>query len=145
MSTPFHLILERSFYRAMILHAQAEHPNECCGLLGGFLTADGASGGIARVTRRFPLVNALASPIEYDAEPKGLLQASRVMREAGIDMLAIYHSHPTSPPIPSRKDISRNMGMDVTHFIISLQSLRPEVKAWRLGEDDFREASWELA
>jgi proteasome lid subunit RPN8/RPN11 len=67
------------------------------------------------------------------------------MRARGIDILAIYHSHPTSEPVPSRKDRERNYSPDVMNFIISLASNEPQVRAWWLTSDDHREAEWELA
>ncbi len=60
----------------MVAHAQAELPNECCGFLAGKVGTD----GIARIERRYPLVNALASPVAYLWEPKGLFAAVRDMR-----------------------------------------------------------------
>ena len=46
----------------MIAQAKAEFPNECCGMLAGRRPTDGQT---ALVEQRYPLVNALASPIEF--------------------------------------------------------------------------------
>lgn len=129
----------------MIAHAQAELPNECCGILAGTIGTD----GIARIERRYPLVNAAASPIEYHWEPQGAFAASRSMRESGIEMLAIYHSHPTSDPIPSRTDRERYdevrpMLGDVMHFIVGLRDAAPAVRAWWMNGDAHHEAEWEV-
>src|SRR5438128_8101176 len=59
LSTPFRLELPRALHEAMIDQARAELPNECCGLLAGVIEE-----GVARVVRRFPLINAVASPVE---------------------------------------------------------------------------------
>src|SRR5437773_1648343 len=82
--------LPRELYEALVGQARAEQPNECCGLLAGRVEA-----GVGRVSHRFPLRNELASPREYSSEPRDHLNADRRMRELGIDLLAIYHSHPT--------------------------------------------------
>jgi proteasome lid subunit RPN8/RPN11 len=140
MSTPFRLLLLRQLLDEMTAQAQAELPNECCGLLGGTVGADGT----ARVLSRYPLTNALASPTEYESEPKGLFAAYRDMRERGIEPIAVYHSHPTSDPIPSHKDRERNYMGDVVHFIIGLRGSDPDVRAWWLTADDHREADWEV-
>jgi proteasome lid subunit RPN8/RPN11 len=124
----------------MIAQAQQELPNECCGILAGTIGTD----GIARVERRYPLVNVLASPTEYESEPKSLLAAVRDMRDPGLDLLAVYHSHPASDPIPSRKDRERNYMGDVMHFIIGLNRAAPLVRGWWLMEEDYREAEWEV-
>src|SRR5262245_17238518 len=83
----------------MLAQAVAELPNECGGLLAG---RDG------RVTHRYPLTNALASPVRYESDPKELFAAEKDMRRQGTELLAIYHSHPTSEPVPSRTDLERN-------------------------------------
>jgi len=66
------------------------------------------------------------------------------MRKRGIDVLAVYHSHPTSPPVPSKKGLARNYwGPDVAAFIISLTTEPPTVRGWWLTEVDYREAEWQ--
>jgi [CysO sulfur-carrier protein]-S-L-cysteine hydrolase len=134
---PFRLLVPRTVYDAMLAQALAEQPDECCGLLAG-----GVEAGEGRVVARYPLVNELKSPTEYNAEPRGLFQAHRDMRDRGIEVLAIYHSHPTSPPVPSRKDRERNYSEDVVSVIISLASSPPEVRAWWLTARTHREAEW---
>lgn len=134
------LLIPRSVLSAMLSQADAERPLECCGLLTG-LPAD--SQQERRVCRHYALVNAAASPTEYESEARSILDAFRDMRRHGWDLLAIYHSHPTSPPIPSRKDLERNAyGEEVVHFIISLQFAQPEVRGWRLATHAYREADW---
>ncbi len=144
LSMPFRLVLPRSVYEAMIAQAQAEQPLECCGLLAGVVEE-----GTGRVVKAYPLVNALASAVEYESEPRGLIAADRDMRTAGLEVLAVYHSHPSSPPLPSRKDLQRNWAVrdltgDRVHLILSLLQSPPVVRAWWLGETDYREAEWEV-
>jgi [CysO sulfur-carrier protein]-S-L-cysteine hydrolase len=129
----------------MIAHAQAELPNECCGLLAGTIGAD----GIARIEHRFAMVNALASPTEYEWEPKSHFAAVREMRRLAMDMLAIYHSHPTTHPVPSRKDCARYNEVrpligDLMHFIVGLHEGTPTVRGWWLARDDYLEAEWDV-
>ncbi len=124
----------------MLNQARVELPNECCGLLAGRI-----SDNVGKVEQRYPLVNDLASPREYNAEPKGLFAAFKDMRSRCLDLLAIYHSHPTSEPIPSRADLDRNAyGPDLVYVIVGLQEATPVVRAWRLFERDFQEAVWEV-
>jgi proteasome lid subunit RPN8/RPN11 len=124
----------------MLAQADAERPLECCGLLAGQPLASSPE---VRVLQRYPLVNAVASPVEYESEAHSILAAFKDMRRHDWDVLAVYHSHPTAPPIPSRKDLERNFyGEEVVHFIISLQSAQPEVRGWRLSENKYREADW---
>lgn len=130
----------------MIAQAQAEQPNECCGLLTGVLETP-VEGEMpkGRVVMRLPLVNALASPTRYQSEARSLFTAMKTMREARLDLLAVYHSHPTSAPIPSRIDLADNPYEDeVVHLIISLETEPPRICAWRLTATSYREEDWEV-
>ena len=118
----------------------AERPAECCGLLAGAMPADGT----ARVVCRYPLINSLASPREYLSDPRSMFEAVRDMRSRDLEILAVYHSHPTSPPIPSRTDLERNYSPDVINFIISVSTTPPETRAWWLTANGYQAAQWEI-
>ena len=122
----------------MFAQAQAEFPNECCGLLAGTVAA-----GATEVVRRYPLANAAASPVEYLSEPKQMFDAVRDMRKHGFDVLAVYHSHPTSDPVPSKADRERNYSPEVVNLIISLKDGPPAMRGWWLTADSATEATWE--
>ena len=109
----FRILVPRAIYDAMLVHALAEQPNECCGLLAGVVEE-----GAGRVTVRYPLVNALGSATRYESEPRTLFQAHRDMRERGLEVLAVYHSHPSSLPIPSKTDLERNWSEDAVNLIV---------------------------
>jgi proteasome lid subunit RPN8/RPN11 len=126
----------------MVAQAVAEAPLECCGLLAGPPAAEGED---RRVTARYPLINALASGTDYESEPRSMFNAMKDMRQNGWEVLAVYHSHPTSPPVPSRKDRERNYSEGVVNLIISLQTAQPEVRGWWLTESDYPEAEWAVA
>jgi len=139
LSTPFRLLLPRQLHADMIAQARAELPNECCGLLAGKIVA-----GRGVVAVRYPVKNELASPTEFESEPRDLFLAHKDMRRRGIELLAIYHSHPTTAPVPSARDRERNYSEEVMNLIIGLASAPPLVRAWWLTADDFREAEWEV-
>ncbi len=142
MSTPFRLTLPRALLEEMVQHARTELPNECVGLLAGRLV-DGEAGRVGRVERRYSLVNAAASPREYLSDPKSMFAAMKDMWALGLDVLAVYHSHPTSPPVPSRTDLERNYSSEVVNFIISMLGAEPEIRGWWLTDRDYRDAEWE--
>ena len=164
LSRSAHLLLPRRILQAMVEHAQAELPNECCGLLAGE-----QDGEVLRVEAWHALVNALASPTKYlsdganafkldaheDVDERlgetrylsdgpSMFKADRAMREAGHEILAVYHSHPTSEPIPSRTDLDWEYFSDVIHFIIGMSGPAPLVRAWWLSKTAFEEAKWEI-
>lgn len=138
VSTPFTLLeISRSLCDAMLAQARSELPNECCGLLAGTVAE-----GVGRVAVRYPLVNAAADPKLFESDPASMFAAEKDMRRRGLDVLAVYHSHPTSPPIPSKTDLARNYSPEVVNLIISLADDEPSVRGWWLTADDYREASW---
>ena len=75
MSDPFRLLIPRPIYEAMLAHALAELPAECCGLLAGTIID-----GVGTVLHHFPLVNVLHSPTEFESEPRSMLDAQKAMR-----------------------------------------------------------------
>jgi proteasome lid subunit RPN8/RPN11 len=83
---------------------------ECCGLLGG---RDGV------ITRIYPAENALASPKAYEIAPRDLFRILRQMREEGVRMMGIYHSHPRGENYPSETDITRAYYPEAVYFIAS--------------------------
>ena|SRR5579862_3930737 len=143
---PFRLIVPQQIYAEMVAQAIAELPNECCGLLAGTVEAcsdpTAATLPIARVVRRYPLINDAKSGIEFISQPESMFAAMRDMRKHSLDTLAVYHSHPTSLPIPSKTDLARNYSPDVMNLIVSLLARPPLVRAWWLTDVDFREAEW---
>lgn len=119
---------------AMVAHCLRESPRECCGLLGG---------SPPRVSSFHPLRNAAASAeTRYDADPRDLIDAVVDLRGRGAEILAIYHSHPRWEAVPSRTDLEENHYGAVPRIIVSLLAEPPDVRAWRLGRDDFEELSW---
>ncbi len=139
MSIPFRLLIPGRHYDEIVAQAKAELPNECCGLLAGLVDQL----KVGRVLQRYSLVNNAASPTEYLANDITLFHAYRDMRERDLDLLAVYHSHPVTEPVPSKTDLERNYFEDVMHLIISLKGDAPVTRGWWLGKRDYREAEWE--
>ena len=132
------LVIPRHLFDGMIDHARRELPCECCGLLAGVVV-----GAVGRVVERYALVNALASGREFESEPRSMFAAIRAMLQRGLVELAVYHSHPTSAPVPSRTDLERNYSPAVVNVIVSLAGELPTARAWWLTDADYREAEWE--
>lgn len=85
--------------------------HESCGLLAG---SDGV------ITRAFPAANASPNPkTSYEIAPREIFDRIREMRAAGLELLGIYHSHPTTANEPSPRDIESAYYPDAAYFIIS--------------------------
>ncbi len=123
----------------MLRQARAELPAECCGILAGTATDTEL-----RVFQVYELINEAASGIEYRSEPRSMLNACRAIDKAGQVIVGVYHSHPTSDPIPSRTDIAHANGLDAVHFIIGMREAEPKVRGWWLSETGYTEADWRI-
>jgi proteasome lid subunit RPN8/RPN11 len=83
-------------------------PDEACGLVAG---RERCSISI------YPINNILHSPTRFRLDPQGQLDAMLSMEEQGLDMMAIYHSHPVGPSYPSITDIEEAAYPDTLHLI----------------------------
>ena len=106
------LRLPRPLVNQILTQAQHSPEAEVCGLIA---TQNGTA------CRCYPVHNAAADPVHrYRMEPQAQIEALRQMREAGEELLAIYHSHPHTPPTPSSSDIEEANYPDAVYLIISL-------------------------
>jgi proteasome lid subunit RPN8/RPN11 len=106
--------------RALEAHADAEAPNEACGLLA---LRDGAA------ERFVPCVNTAASPYRFDLRvPDPALVFD--LEDAGYE-LAVFHSHPTGSAKPSRTDIA-NIGLWEGKPYVILSRPTGELAAWTI-------------
>ena len=129
------LILPASIERMMVEHARREVPNECCGLLAGITDDE-----IGSISHAFVIANDDASPASYATNARDLMTAMRCCRSLGLRELAFYHSHPTSEPIPSLRDLDGNTyGETIAHAIICLRGNEAVIRAWLLSSIAYRE------
>jgi len=96
---------------AIIAHASEGFPLEVCGILGG---NDGV------VSSFFRMTNADRSNEHFMMEPREQFAVMKELRAMGLELLAIYHSHPHSPAFPSQRDVDHAFYPDSLILIISL-------------------------
>jgi len=109
----------------MVTHAQEGFPLEVCGILGGTDKT---------VTTIYRMTNTDASNEHFMMDPKEQFAVVKDLRAKGLDMLAIYHSHPETPARPSEEDIKLALTPDVSHLIISLaDAAAPEIKSFNIS------------
>ena len=101
-------------------HARAEEPNEACGVLA-------FREGIAE--RYVRGRNAAASPyrFELDVEPE-----TWFLEDDGFE-LAVFHSHISSPPRPSRTDVE-NIGLWAGRPYLIYTLRTDELAGWRITD-----------
>ena len=101
-------------------HAREEAPNEACGLV--VLKA-----GIAE--RYVRGRNAAASPYRFELEVD---HETWFLEDDGYD-LAVFHSHVSSPPRPSRTDVE-NIGLWAGRPYLIYTLRTGELAAWRIQD-----------
>ena len=107
----------------IIEQAYAELPNETCGLLAG---------RESEVVKRFALTNTDHSPEHFSFDPGEQFLVLREARADGLDIIANFHSHPETPSRPSVEDIRLAYDPDILYFIVSLASVKPVLKAFKI-------------
>jgi [CysO sulfur-carrier protein]-S-L-cysteine hydrolase len=115
------VVVPAALRRALEEHAEAEAPNEACGLLA-------LRGEVAE--RYLPCVNRLASPFRFELQaPDPALVID--LEDEGYE-LAVFHSHPTDSARPSRTDIA-NIGLWESRPYLILSRPTGELAAWRIS------------
>lgn len=83
----------------IISHCKDTYPDEACGILAG------KGNTIEKVYR---MTNIKKSSVVYEMDSTEQLKRARDIRDAGLKIICIYHSHPSSSAYPSQTDIMRS-------------------------------------
>jgi proteasome lid subunit RPN8/RPN11 len=124
----------------MMKHALDSLPNEACGYLAG-------RSGL--VQQYFPIRNELQSPVAFRMDSADQLHAEDAIQAADLEILGIFHSHPTSAAFPSPTDCANlylsERSVDGEYYLVHPQALRviasfrkkrsPELRAFRILEE----------
>ena len=126
LEMPVHIL------KAMIDQARRQAPIEACGILAG--RGDHAD-------RLYEMTNADAAEDHFMLVPQEQFLVTKAMRGEGLEMLAVYHSHPASPARPSQEDVRLALTPGVIHVILSLAGPEPIIKGFRIGEGEVTEVA----
>ena len=126
------MVITKKVYEVMIDHAKKGYPNEACGILAG------KPGG--PVDLFFPMRNLDESSISYFMDPKEQLSLFKKMRELGVEMTGIFHSHVASEAAPSQKDIRLAFYPEVSYLIVSLSDMnQPHLRSFKIQDEKVKE------
>lgn len=128
------LTLNQALLAEMLAHVGELWPEEACGLLGG---RDG------RATHLYPVENVHHSPVSFEMAPLQQVQAMLAMEAEGLELVAIFHSHPHGPARPSATDVAHAYYPEAVQLIISLADrVRPSVRAFTIIDGVVAEVDW---
>ncbi len=121
----------KDLIKEIIKHCKKEFPNEACGILAG------KNGKVEKI---YKMTNVEKSPFAYLMDPKEQLKVMKEIRNLGLEMIGIYHSHVSSPPYPSSRDIEMAFYPEVSYVIISLKDFNnPEIRSFKIVEGKVEE------
>lgn len=124
-------ILEKDLLEKMLQQIKEEFPNEACGILAG---REG------RAEKVYAMSNVDKSPSTYFMDAKEQLLVMKEIRNLGLEMVGIYHSHAASPAYPSGHDVEMAFYPEASYIIVSLADKdKPAVRSFKIVEGKITE------
>ena len=121
------LEIPKHIFSQMLAQARAEAPVEACGILAGHEN---------RVLELYKMSNSDQSTDHFMMAPEEQFAVVKDIRTKGLEMLAIYHSHPGSPARPSAEDVRLALTSGVLYVIVSLQeATKPQIRGFTIEAD----------
>ena len=117
--------IKKDIINAIIEHAQSGTPIEVCGYLAG-------QNGV--VTKHYELTNIDQSAEHFSFDPKEQFTAVKDARVKGLEICAVYHSHPATPARPSQEDIRLAYDPSISYVIVSLANGKEDVKSFKIKD-----------
>ena len=133
---PDRVVLDRRLQEEILAHALEEAPREACGVIVGL---DDVGERVVRCRNAHPEPTS-----RYQVHPDDLRSAVSSMQDESRELVAIYHSHPRSQPVPSptdRADAAR--WPEPAYVLASWRTGAPELRAFRLDGEWVREIAVE--
>lgn len=125
------LILKKEFVKQIIAQSIREFPNEACGILAGRNN---------KVEKVYEMTNAEKGPSTFFMDAKEQLRIMKEMRNVGLEMIGIYHSHVASQAYPSAHDVELAFYPEASYVIVSLKDKNnPGIRSFKIKEDKIEE------
>lgn len=122
------LALMKAVDQAIRAHGREAFPHECCGAMLG-------RDGVVQHARALPNTTEEGPRRRFLVRSDDYRLAEKQAREAGLDLLGFYHSHPDHPARPSQYDLD-HAWPSFSYVIVSVMSGEDQLlTSWRLKED----------
>ena len=119
-----------SLREEILVWVRSAVPEEACGMIGGIENE-------ARLV--IGVENELHSPVRYRMRPEDQLRGFMLFEASELDLLAIFHSHPSSPAYPSPTDVAEFYYPGVLTLICSPVPDGWHIRAFQIQDDAIRE------
>ena len=133
------LVISRTDLQSIIDHCNAGYPDEACGILAG---------RNGRVEKVYCMANARPGPVSYEMDPEEQFRVMKGIRQAGLEMVGMFHSHPGGRAYPSSVDVEKAYWPgtqlpnypEAVYVIVSLMDrATPVVKGYTINEGSVQE------
>jgi [CysO sulfur-carrier protein]-S-L-cysteine hydrolase len=138
-SPPHAVRIPVPIWTVVLHHLRAGLPLEACGLLGGRRDET----GVLTAERWYQGTNVLRSPNRFRMDDREVIHAHVDMRERGLELVGIVHSHPETAPTPSPTDLREAFYREIALIVVSFRAGAPEAAAWTVPAGGQAEA-WPL-
>ena len=130
------LVLPQDVRRDLESWIGGGYPEETCGLLIGRTHLGRTEASRATQARN---LNRERARDRYDLDPDDFLAADVAAREAGLEIVGVWHSHPDHPAEPSETD--RKAAWEGWSYVIAEVTERGVrgLRSWRLSGESFVE------
>jgi [CysO sulfur-carrier protein]-S-L-cysteine hydrolase len=128
------LTVNKADLQKIVDHCMAGLPHESCGMLSG---KDGT------VEKVYCMKNARPGPDYYEMDPEEQFHIMKDIRDAGLHLIGVFHSHPTGQAYPSSVDVEQAYWPgtqlpnypDAVYVIVSLMDRsRPVARGFSIEE-----------
>lgn len=125
------LYLNKKCREEIVNHSKEGFPREVCGILAG---------RSSKVVKVYRMVNTDNSSTSFFMDPHQQLKVMKEIRNCGLEMVGIYHSHPHTQAYPSAKDVELAFYPQASYVIISLiDKESPQIKSFKIVNGAIKE------
>lgn len=125
------IYIGQNLIKQIIEHSRKEFPNEACGILAGKET---------KVEKVYAMTNVEKSPSTYFMDAKEQFKVMKEIRNLGLEMVGIYHSHIESQAYPSAHDVEMAFYPEISYVILSIKDkANPVIRSFKIKEGKITE------
>ncbi|MFD2654533.1 Mov34/MPN/PAD-1 family protein [Gracilibacillus thailandensis] len=122
------ITLPNNIYQTLIAEGERQLPYEACGLLAGFQQ---------QVTSFWSLQNQVKSSSRFYVPKEIVTSTVEKIQNRKEQVLAIFHTHPSTKPVPSHFDLKHHPDDEVDMVILSHKYALPQIKWYQIRHNTY--------